>query len=233
MTMPRPEERELLKRIAARGGVHEHVATSSAELASELGVAQQTASRWILQLLESGHLERRLGARGQQVRLTEAGVSLLSQELSELEAIFGRESRLRVGGTVQRGDGEGAYYIRQPYYARGFKQLLGFEPFPGTLNVGVLGRDADVVRSLRTRPGLEITTFRTPERTFGGVTCFPATVGQIEAGVVFPHRTRHEGVVEVVSPEGLRKALGLSDGDRVELVIEARPERQVYNPEKA
>lgn len=224
----RAEERELLKVVAQRGGMHAYVPTSSSELANDLGVSQQTAARWILSLLESGLLERRLGSRGQQVRLTPGGVDVLAVELKELEGIFARGSEVRVTGLVVAGDGEGAYYMRQPYYRDGFQALVGFAPYPGTLNVRLSGSDLETMRALRGREGLEIPLYETPERTFGGVTAFPARVQEIVAAVIFPHRTRHEDVLEVISPACLRKELSLVDGDNLVVQVDARPVRKKY-----
>lgn len=230
---PRPEERELLKRVAAKGGLHAYVATSSGELAEELDVSQQTASRWILSLKDEGYLERRLGARGQQLRLTGQGVDLLAVELKELETIFEGSSQLELEGVVTAGDGEGAYYMRQPFYKQGFETLLGFTPYPGTLNLRLEGPDLDTMRALRNREGLEIPKFETPERTFGGVTAFPAEVQGYEAGAIFPHRTRHDDILEIIAPDCLRKELSLVDGDTLNVDIDARPERKTYQPKEA
>lgn len=229
----RPEERELLKRVAAHGGLNGFIATSSGELAEELGVSQQTASRWILQLLDAGLLERRLGSRGQQLRLSSSGVDLLATELRELEEIFSQAGEVELAGQVAQGEGEGAYYMRQPFYAEGFDQLLGFVPYPGTLNLKLSGPDLDTMRALRSREGLEIPQVQTSERTFGGVTSLPATVHGIQAAVIFPHRSRHENVLEVISPVCLRKELGLVDGDTLVVEVDARPERKTYNPRAA
>lgn len=227
---PRPDQRELLKRIALDGGMHGFVATSSGALAEELDVSQQTASRWILDLKEEGYLERRLGSRGQQLRLTQPGVDVLAAELEQLERIFDAGRVVQIEGTVAEGDGEGAYYMKQPFYKRGFEELLGFTPFPGTLNLKLDGADLDTMRGLRGREGLEIPKVTTEERTFGGVTGFPAEVRDVEAGVIFPHRTRHDDVLEVISAVRLRDELGLEDGDTLSVHIQAQPERKTYQP---
>lgn len=227
---PRPDQRELLKEIADQGGLHGYVSTSSGALADELDVSQQTASRWILSLMEDGFLERRLGSRGQQLRLTQAGTDVLASELARLEQIFDRGQRIELTGKVAAGDGEGAYYMKQPFYKEGFEELLGFTPFPGTLNLELSGTDLETMRGLRGREGLEIPKVKTPERTFGGVTGFPAEVEGHEAGVIFPHRTRHDDVLEVIAPRKLREELDLDDGDRLTVSIQARPERKTYQP---
>lgn len=227
---PRPDLVELLKEVADAGGVHGFVSTSSSEVADLLGVSQQTASRWILNLAEDGYLDRRLGSRGQQLKLTEEGVDVLADELERLQGIFDASKSARIEGVVAQGDGEGAYYMSQPFYERGFEELFGFTPFPGTLNLEVAGDDLDRLRMLRNREALEIPKVKTPERTFGGVTGYPAEVGGQEVAVIFPHRTRHERVLEVIAPVRLRDELDLSDGEQLVVEVDARPGRRTYNP---
>ena len=43
-----------------------------------------------------------------------------------------------LNGTVQSGLGEGAYYMSLRPYTDQFLEILGFSPFPGTLNVQLL-----------------------------------------------------------------------------------------------
>lgn len=227
---PRPDLRELLKVVAEGGGLGGFVSTSSGELGEQLDVSQQTASRWILELAEEGYLERRLGSRGQQLKLTEAGVSLIAAEYERLERIFDDGETTALTGTVAQGEGEGAYYMSQDFYQRGFEELVGFSPFPGTLNLEVEGPDLETLRALRSREALEIPQVKTPERTFGGVTVYPAEVQGRTAAVIFPHRTRHERVLEVIAPDKLRDELGLSDGEELTVEVDARPDRRTYNP---
>lgn len=230
---PRPDLRELLKVVGEAGGLGGFVSTSSRELGEELDVSQQTASRWILELAEAGYLDRRLGSRGQQLKLTEAGVSLLAAERARLERIFDAAETTRLTGTVAQGEGEGAYYMSQGFYQRGFQELVGFTPFPGTLNLEVEGSDLETLRALRSREALEIPQVKTPERTFGGVTVYPAEVQGQAAAIIFPHRTRHERVLEVIAPDKLRDELGLRDGEELTVEVDARPDRRTYNPREA
>lgn len=217
--------------VAAAGGIQGYVSTTSGDLAERLDVSQQTASRWIRSLTEDGYLDRRLGSRGQQLRLTEEGIELLTEQLERLERIFQASDETRITGTVAEGDGEGAYYMSQPFYRKGFEELFGFTPFPGTLNLEVEGEDLQALGMLRNRQALEIPKVKTDERTFGGVTGYPAEVEDRQAAVIFPHRTRHERVLEVIAPNRLRDELGLEDGDTLTVLVDARPGDRTYNPQ--
>jgi riboflavin kinase len=227
---PRPDQRELMKEVAEAGGLRGFVSTSSGEIAERIEVSQQTASRWILELVEEGYLDRRLGSRGQQLRLTDEGAGLLADELERLQSIFEAARRAELTGTVTPGEGEGAYYMSQDFYQRGFEELVGFTPFPGTLNLELEGPDLDTLRALRNREALEIPKVKTPERTFGGVTVYPAEVDDRQAAIIFPHRTRHERVLEVIAPDKLREELDLADGDELTVSVDTRPGQRTHNP---
>ncbi len=228
-----PSQRGLLKVIAEKGGLEGFVSTTSGALAGELEVSQQTSSRWLRALEDAGLIERRLGSQGQQVRLTQEGVEDLTRELERLERIFEKGTSVTMEGVVRQGEGEGAYYMKQPFYKEGFEALFGFEPFPGTLNVQVEGEDLGSLRSLRAREGFTIPKVSTPERTFGGVSGFPAMVRGRRAAVIFPHRTRHEDVLEVISPVRLRDALGLKDGDELLVRVDVGGAVRTYEPRDA
>ena len=54
-----------LKYIALQGGTRHSVHISSSDLASMLEVSQQSASRYLIQLFEEGHIDRKLAQGGQ------------------------------------------------------------------------------------------------------------------------------------------------------------------------
>lgn len=212
-----PEDKELLKQLAKLGGLRDYVYTSSGELAERLGVSQQTASRKILELLEAGLIARRMGTRKQLIRLSPAGVEVLRREHSDYRALFQGSDELTVRGKVVTGLGEGRYYISREGYRKAFNRILGFDPFPGTLNVEVDPVDREKVAELKEMDGLLIEPFESEGRTFGGVKCFRAQIQGVEAAAIFPLRSHHVNVIEIVSPIALRETLGLQDGAEVQV----------------
>jgi riboflavin kinase len=129
--------------------------------------------------------------------------------------------------------GEGRHYISLPGYMRQFEERLGYEPFPGTLNLDL---DSESVRrrgAMETFEPIEIDGWEDDERTYGPCVCYPATVvaddGEDEgeaydgAHVIAPERTHHdEDQLELIAPEKLRDVLGLDDSDRVAVRVEER-----------
>ena len=219
-----PEDKELLKQLAKIGALHDYVYTSSGELATRIGVSQQTASRKILELLEAGLIVRRMGTRKQLIRLSPSGVEVLRKEHAEYRALFQGGERLTVRGKVTSGLGEGRYYISRDGYRKAFSGLLGFDPYAGTLNVEVDPLDREKAQEVKDTDGLLIEPFESEGRTFGGVKCFRAEIMGLEAAAIFPLRSHHVNVLEVISPHHLREKLGLADGADVQVRIRVRAE---------
>lgn len=219
-TIVAPEDKELLKQLAKIGGLHDYVYTSSGELAERIGVSQQTASRKILELLDAALIVRRMGTRKQLIRLSPAGVDVLRKEFADYRHLFQAGERVRIRGKTVTGLGEGRYYISREGYRKAFSRLLGFDPYPGTLNVEVEPLDREKVGELKDLDGILIGEFQSEGRTFGAVKCFRADIGGLEAAVIFPVRSHHTSAIEVISPHHLREALSLVDGTDVQVTLD-------------
>lgn len=112
---------------------------------------------------------------------------------------------MELTGTVMTGLGEGAHYVKR--YNRYFLQKLGFEAFPGTLNLKV-----------QEGPSLQNPLTITPEeKDLHPVECVPAIINnKLRGAVVRPQKTSHQKeVVEVIAPQSVKEALGVKDGDQV------------------
>jgi len=211
-----------LKGLAALGALDNHISVSSKELGSNLGISQQSASNWILELLEEGFIERRLGARRQHIKLTEKGTQALRREYSDYQSIFEAPGWLMISGAVTTGFGEGGYYINRKGYKRQFAEKLGFEPFEGTLNLKLSPKEVSTIELLRHARGIEIEGFKEGGRTFGPVKCYKANIGNLECAVVIPKRSHYKEVLEVICKVHIRRTLSLKDGDSVELSVDLK-----------
>ena len=193
---------------------------TTVELARKLGVSQPTVARRLAELQRSGLISRSPGPKGQRIQLTPAGLAALRSLHQELSSILNGKPRiLELTGRVVSGYGEGSYYMSQKGYRRQFKRELGFDPYPGTLDVKLDVHSLELRSLLLELPGKQIEGFRAPERTFGSVKCFPATLQGIRAAVVFPARSHHTDVIEVIAPKNLRRSLKLEDGDVVKIEV--------------
>ena len=132
-----------------------------------------------------------------------------------------KRKELVLEGALFSGIGEGAWYVSQTGYRKQFNEKLGFDPFPGTLNLRLKPEYQDERKLLETLPHIQIDGFRDGERTFGPVTCFRAKVNDSEDGALISAvRTHYAGdVIELIAPSNLRLKLGLKDGDIVKARI--------------
>jgi riboflavin kinase len=160
-------------------------------------------------------------ARGQSIQLTKAGVSMLRSMHQRLSAIFGTHHRtIKLFGSVTSGLGEGSYYVSQPGYRRQFKRALGFDPYPGTLDLKLSDESLDLKGLLESSPGKRIEGFKTHERTFGPVRCFLAKLRGMQVAIVLPTRSTHTDILELIAAKNIRKTLRLKNGDEVEVEVE-------------
>jgi len=204
----------MLIELAKEGAAGGYVSVTLRGLASKLGVSPQTVMRWLSDFESSGILERVITGRRTRVRLTEKGLKLLEDIHDSLDsALYGGV----IIGEVVSGLGEGAYYVRQ--YRERFREYLGFDPYPGTLNIRVIFPKTVFDALCNVKP-IVIPGFVRNGRSFGDVRAYPVSVEGIDGAIVIPSRTIHPPkIAEVVSPVCIRKRLKVDDGDRVTLRV--------------
>lgn len=204
------------------GASNQPVRLSTAALGERLGLSQQAVSKQLHQMEEQGLAERRRAGRRTDVFLTAEGASQVTALYHRLKrAVEGRPASLTLRGRVFSGLGEGAYYMSLDGYKKQFLKLLGFAPFPGTLNLSIEPADLLLRKQLDHLPGLEVRGFKDGKRTYGPVKCFRAEVGgKYVAAALVIERTHHgNSVLEIVSPVQLRAALRASEGDRLTATV--------------
>jgi riboflavin kinase len=213
----------------AEMGAHRRTAKISTEyLAGKLGTSQQTASRYLIELDNMGWINRTITPDGCLIRITDLGVKELRRLYSNLRFLIeaAYPPSMTLEGTVLTGLGEGAYYISMEQYRKQFIEKLGFDPYPGTLNLK-LATDYDIkTRSeLEAYPAVEIEGFKGENRTFGNVKCYPAIIeNKVKGAIVSALRSHYDAsVIEVIAPVHLRKHLKLKDGYKVKVEVLALP----------
>jgi riboflavin kinase len=209
-----------LYKLIEVGAYPNEVIFTTTDLAKLLKASQQTASRHLIELEKMGLIHRvRLGRR-ESIKITNSGVKHLENMFLTLKRAFDlKRTETVFEGVVFSGLGEGAYYVNQSGYKQQFAAKLGFEPYPGTLNLRVRKEDQDDVRLLEASPFILIEGFTDGNRSFGPAKCFHGKIAdKIEGALIFPVRTHYAGdVVELISSENLRKALHVKDGDTVKV----------------
>lgn len=208
---------DVLLSLAKRGRGLVKICTG--ELARELGISQQSASRKLQELEVEGLIERNATPSGIQVKITQKGIGLLEKQYSILKSIIEKKQQPVLAGTVVSGMGEGKYYIGMDGYRRQIKEKLGFEPYAGTLNLR-LSNQQDAYLIEEAKPTM-IDGFYTDSRTYGAIKSFPVLIsGSVKGAILRPERTHYGAeIVELIAQPFLRKKLGLKDGDKVRIEV--------------
>jgi len=210
-------------------GAHKRIAKISTEyLAEKLGISQQTASRYLIELERKGWIQRTITPEGSLIKIDDKGTRELQKLHSNLRFLIeaAYPPSITLEGTVFTGLGEGAYYISKEHYRKQFIEKLGFDPYPGTLNLKLTtDYDLKTRTELEAYPAIEIQGFKNEDRTFGLVKCYPATIGnKVKGALISALRSHYDNsVVEVIAPACLRKHLNLKDGYKVKVEILTLP----------
>jgi len=217
-----------LYKLAELGASSRTVKVSTEYLAEKIGASQQTASRHLITLEKIGWIKRTITPEGCLTKITSQGVSELKKLYSELRLIFESEypPSISLEGTLFSGLGEGAYYVTKEGYRKQFIEKLGFDPYPGTLNLKLTTEyDVKTMSELESYPAIEIQGFKDESRTFGSVKCYPAIINnKVKGAVVYALRSHYNAsVLEIISPVFLRGRLKLKDGNKVKVEILTLP----------
>jgi riboflavin kinase len=197
---------------------------STMELARKIGKSQQAASKHLSELERQRFVERMVENNDSYVKLTHKGVDIMAELQTNLATALEKGHRSHdISGTLFTGLGEGAYYVSLRGYRRQFMNSLGFDPFPGTLNLRLVSKiDRGLRRDLDHHAGVTIEGFDDGERTYGRAKCFRSMVNQkIEGAVLVVERTHYDdSVLEIIASQNIREALNVTDGDLIHVQIE-------------
>jgi riboflavin kinase len=217
-----------LYKLAELGASSRTVKVSTEYLAEKTGASQQTASRHLITLENMGWIKRTITPEGCLTKITSQGVSELKKLYHELRLIFESEypPSITLEGILFSGLGEGAYYVTKDGYRKQFIGKLGFDPYPGTLNLKLTSEyDIKSMSELEVYPAVELYGFKNETRTYGPVKCYPAIANnKVKGAVIYALRSHYDSsVLEIISPIHLRSRLKLKDGNKVKVEILIMP----------
>jgi CTP-dependent riboflavin kinase len=121
-------------------------------------------------------------------------------------------------GRLCSGLGEGADFTALDWVERQFRDKLGYQVHPGTLNLCLSGSDWLAARdAMQVAAGIVIE----PPPGFCAAKCFPVLIdGCVEGVAILPEVAGYpEDKLEIVAPVAVRQQLRLIDGDRVVLQL--------------
>ena len=213
-----------LIKLAEMGAYKRTAKISTEYLAQKLEISQQSASRYLIELERKGWIKRTTTPEGSLIKIDEAGGKELQKLYTHLRFVVeaAYPPSVTLEGTVFTGLGEGAYYTQKEHYRKQFFEKLGFDPYPGTLNLK-LTADYDLKTRLELEgyPAVEVEGFKSEDRTFGTVKCYPAVIGNKVKGALISALRGHydNSVLEIIAPVNLRKSLNLKDDNKVKVEI--------------
>lgn len=220
------DEIAVLRILALEGGLDGEVKVSCAGLADRMEVSNQTVSRRLQQLEDAEVVERELATDGQWIVVTEVGEHALRTEYETYRRIFEDQQTVRLTGTATDGMGEGRHYISLEGYRVQFVERLGYEPFPGTLNVSLDEESARRRARVESLDAIPIDGWEDADRTYGPAVCYPVSVHNDRgeqydsAHAIVPERTHHDADnLELIAPDKLRDVLELEDDAPLEVIL--------------
>ena len=228
-----------LYELSMLGAYNRYVSLSTKELAKNMGFSQQTASRHLIELEKSGYITKTPSMQGIEVKITEAGIDALRAVYSKLKTLFEEPPNIiSLEGRVFSGLGEGRYYVGMKGYRRQFLRKLGFDPYPGTLNLKLVPSQVRARKELETYPPLIVEGFENRRRAFGQVECYPVIINDtVEGAVIIINRTHYDdSVLELIAPINLREKFNLKEGGSVQVKVftsQTLSEDKAKNPQKA
>ena len=126
---------------------------------------------------------------------------------------------LIITGKIVSGAQQGAFFTQLEWVREQCLKKLGFTPWPGTLNLEVPMDRVAVIESFMVKEGIELVS---PDLNYCSGHVFPISVEGIPGAIVFPAqdvRVHEKNVIEIISPQLLKDALSVKDGDCVTLTI--------------
>lgn len=218
----------LLIQIGKMGGTRRPVSCTTRELGNIVGISQQSTSRKLTKMENYNLIVRNYTQRGNSIKITSEGMTLLESVFTDLWMILVSdrgeiEEEIILQGKICTGMGEGAYYMSRKGYRNRFPTMVGFIPYPGTLNVQLLEETSlrNFERLQRT-PANFIKEFMEDERKFGRVFVWPTflLIGdkKIPSALIRPDRTHHNNQIEIIAKENIKDTYNVKDGDIIKVI---------------
>jgi len=126
---------------------------------------------------------------------------------------------LKITGKLVSGAEKGAYFTQLKWVREQCLEKLGFAPWPGTLNLEIPNDSVAAIEALQAKEGIELVP---PDSDFCSGRVFAVSVEGIPGAVVMPAddvRVHGKHIIEIISAQKLRQALGIENGDSVTIVI--------------
>jgi len=209
-----------LLELGLMNAAQQPIQISVVEFSERLRTSPMTASRRLKELEDSGLIARTRSGRSQAIIITKMGSNELKEQYLAYKSIFEAKPSIELEGTIVSGLGEGKYYLSIRGYTKQFEELLGFAPYPGTLNIKLADESAAARVRLDNIAPVYISSFKTSNRTYGGIKSYVASIGGIDGAIIVPDRSHyHNDIIETIAPVSIKKTLKIDNGDSIKVVV--------------
>lgn len=215
----------ILSELLLCGAKNNFVELTTNEIAKKIKRSQQLASKELLDLEFFGCIKRNKKSKKYTIKVTERGYQQVYDHFLFLKtAVESFKHVIDFEGHIITGMGEGAYYMSLNGYKKQFKEKLGYEPYPGTLNIKLNSMlFVEARKEMLKYPSINIEGFSDQSRTFGWVKCYPASINDsknINSSILILERTHYDdSILEIIAPFSIKEQFSLKNGDYVKLKV--------------
>jgi riboflavin kinase, archaea type len=119
-------------------------------------------------------------------------------------------------GTVYSGKGCGRFFVEMPWVMRQLKEITGFTPFLGTLNLRLVSESTKQRGLLTPQNGAVVK----PENGYLPGYLYKAKIFDMDCYVVVPDVPDYpKDLLEVIAAENLRTRFNVKDGDTIAVTV--------------
>ena len=215
----------ILSELLLCGAKNNFVELTTNEIAKKIKRSQQLASKELLDIEFFGCIKRNKKSKKYTIKVTEKGYQEVYDHFLFLKtAVESFKHVIDFEGHIITGMGEGAYYMSLDGYKKQFKEKLGYEPYPGTLNIKLNSMlFVEAKKEMLKYPSINIEGFSDQSRTFGWVKCYPASINDsknINSSILILERTHYDdSIIELIAPFSIKEQFSLKNGDYVKLKV--------------
>ena len=215
----------ILSELLLCGAKNNFVELTTNEIAKKIKRSQQLASKELLDLEFFGCIKRNKKSKKYTIKVTERGYQQVYDHFLFLKtAVESFKHVIDFEGHIITGMGEGAYYMSLDGYKKQFKEKLGYEPYPGTLNIKLNSMlFVEAKKEMLKYPSINIEGFSDQSRTFGWVKCYPASINDsknINSSILILERTHYDdSIIELIAPFSIKEQFSLKNGDYIKLKV--------------
>lgn len=127
--------------------------------------------------------------------------------------------QLKLSGRVVSGSRKASFFTQLDWVQEQCATKLGFNPYPGTLNVELSPESVIHLRALEKEAKTE---FIPPDPKYCVARLLSVSLRSIAGAMIFPAedvRIHGKSIVEIIAPVRLKDVLNIEDGDQVTLTV--------------